>query len=84
MSEKAQMIFDIICLLIVVFLSTVEDKYIHSLEKKIKETEVRKNDKVRDSKVHLWHLYVETCCAVVFFENKVYTFTGENTGRKTI
>jgi len=47
------MIFDIICLLIVVFLSTVEDKYIHSLEKKIKETEVRKNDKVRDSKVHL-------------------------------
>lgn len=53
LSEKAQMIFDIICLLIVVFSSTVEDKYIHSLEKKIKETEVRKNDKVRDSKVHL-------------------------------
>lgn len=84
MSEKAQMIFDIIGLLIVLFSSVVNDRYIHSLEKKIKETEVGKNDKVRDSKVHLWHLYGEASCAVVFFENKVYTFTGKNTGRKTI
>ena len=53
LSEKAQMIFDIIGLLIVLFSSVVNDRYIHSLEKKIKETEVRRNDKVGDSKVHL-------------------------------
>ena len=47
------MIFDIIGLLIVLFSSVVNDRYIHSLEKKIKETEVRRNDKAGDSKIHL-------------------------------
>ena len=53
MSEKVQMIFDLVSLAIIMIPSIFEDRYIHSLEKKLEEKEGVKNDKVRDSKVNL-------------------------------
>lgn len=52
-SEKAQMIFDLVCLAIVMIPSIFEDRYIHSLEKKLEEKEGARNDKVTDNKAHL-------------------------------
>ena len=80
-SEKAQMIFDLVCLAIVMIPSIFEDRYIHSLEKKLEEKEGARNDKVRDNKAHLWPLYVEASYTVVFLESKVYTFIRKKVGR---